>query len=58
MKECICKDELMIDKVYCHLAWCPHSYVYKRDVEEYENLNWFLKLFRRDPRKYYNYLQF
>lgn len=58
MKEkikCICKEELIIDKVYLHLAWCPESYYYKRDVVEFVKASWIKKLFLTDPRKYNNY---
>ena len=56
MKECICKEELMQENIYLHLAWCPESYVYKDAVKEFDAANWFQKLFMRDPRKYNNYL--
>ena len=55
-EKCICKEELLIDKVYLHLAWCPYSYFYKEAVEEYIKASWLKKIFLRDPRKYHNFL--
>lgn len=57
MKNCICKDELMIDKVFVHLAWCPESYFYKEALDEYKNAPWYKRLFVRNPEKYYNFLR-
>ena len=54
--KCICKEELGIEEVYCHLAWCPESYFYKEAVEEYVKSSWLKKIFMRDPRKYKNFL--
>ena len=55
-QKCICKSELCIEHVYAHLAWCPKSYFYQEAVEEYKKSSWFGKIFKRDPRKYYNFL--
>ncbi len=55
MKKCICKEELMIEHVYVHLAWCPESYVYKEAVEEFIAAPFWKKWFMVDPRKYHNF---
>ena len=48
MEECICKEQLNIERVYLHLLWCPQGY----SVKEYDKLPWYKKLFRIDPRSY------
>ncbi len=55
-KKCLCCYELGRDTIILHLSWCPESYFYKEMVEEYEESNWFQKLFKIDPRRYYNWI--